>query len=278
MVGREDMEKTVRFWIFVYCMALLAVFWGCNVPKCLEVKPLEEIERDNIENIDDLLDNVDASDDQRRRIFALVRKLTPRLGTLRKRLDPKTHALLDEFRKPAPSRERILGLVVEVFDVLAAFTHNTIPILFEGHKIFTPEQLAKWIEENLEEKEPFEGSWLLDRCIDIFLIRIHASSAQHNLTIELKDEIIRQNVLLQKELARIRRTNVKEFSKANPNPEVVHASVDRAKENLVSFISNVVDYYLSWNANLEPDQQQVVHKYLRRLEPCEASKPETQNL
>ena len=50
-----------------------ALMFGCNRPKCQEVKPIGEIEHDLIHRIDDWLDGIDATKPQRQKLFAAMR-------------------------------------------------------------------------------------------------------------------------------------------------------------------------------------------------------------
>ena len=241
---------------------------GCDPPQCREVTPIEEVEEEMLDKLDDRLDNVDATDTQRMEIRGLAKDLVPRFGALRKITNPKTIALLSELQKDEPERARLRAMHKDFLKIYMDFSKEFVPIVMEGHPLLTPAQRVKWFEDDRKPAKPFKGSWLLDRGLDLFLLRLKATPAQKELTIQIKDELIRRSLPVQKKLSRLRIETIDELQKDEPESGVLYANVAAMGEILDVFILEAIDHYLDWRSSLDQEQKAIVNSYLRSFKPC----------
>jgi Spy/CpxP family protein refolding chaperone len=255
--------------IAVLLLLGLWVLVGCDPPQCREETPMEEVEEDMFDRLDDQLDEVDATDTQRQQITGLAKRLVPQIDALRQKSRPRTVALLSELQKDEPERARLEAMHKDVLKLYMDFSRDFIPVLMEGHRVLTPEQRIAWFKKDRKPAKPFKGSWLIDRGLDLFLLRLKATPAQKELTIQIKDELIRRSQPMQKKLWRLRIASIDELQKDNPDPEVIFASVETMGKILEEFILEAIDHYLDWRSSLDKEQKAIVDSYLRSFKPCE---------
>jgi protein CpxP len=242
---------------------------GCNQPECREVPPIAEVEEELAEKIEDKLDDVDATKAQRQAVLKIARGFMPRYEAMRREIQPKTIAFMRELQLNEPSEARVLALFEEMSNYFRGFSYELMDALVAVNRILTPVQRKALLKEETKPKKPFEGSWLVDRSIDILLWQINATSEQKKLTVEFKDELIRRSQPLQKELERLRLKMVLELGRENPGVDALRADLDAFGEALKVFVPQALAYYLAWHAKLKPEQAAVISGYLKRFEPCD---------
>ncbi len=263
------MQRLCNFRILFFVVLGIWGLMGCDPPDCREVTPIDEIEEDMIDKLDDRLDDVDATDAQRQEIVRLAKGLVPKIDALRKQSNPKTIALLNELQKDEPARSRLEAMHKDFLKLYMGFSREFVPVIIEGHPVLTPEQRVKWFEDDMKPSKPFKGSWLVDRGLDLFLLRLKATAAQKELTIQIKDEFIRRSVPVQKEMWRLRLGSISELQKDNPDPNVIYENVEAMGGVMDVFILEAVDHYLDWRSSLDKKQKAIVDSYLRSFKPCE---------
>ena len=254
--------------IWILLLVGIGVSMGCDPPQCREVTPIEEIEEDWLDKLDDRLDNVDATDTQRQQIIGLAKDLVPRVDALRKTSHPKTIALLGELQKDEPERARLRAMHKDFLKLYLDFSKEFVPIVMKGHPVLTPPQRVKWFEDDVKPAKPFKGSWWVDRGLDLFLLRLKATPAQKELTIQIKDELIRRSLPMQKELWRLRIASIEELKKDNPDSGVLYANVLAMGKTVDVFILEAIDHYLDWRSSLNQEQKAIVDSYIRSFQPC----------
>jgi len=250
----------------------LLVFAGCSGPECREVKPVEVVEEELIEKIDDRLDDIDATDEQKKAIFSMVRAFMPEYEANRTKMEPKINAVLRELQKQFPDRETVYYLFMEISSAYGQFSYRFVDIIMKAVPVMSHEQRKELLKEEMEPREPFEGSFMLDRSVDVFLFQIEASREQKQLTIELKDTLIAMSQPLQKELERLRLEMIKELTQENPDREKIVSSLAAYTRAIQKFAPEVISYYLKWHAGLKPSQKDMIHSYIKRFEPCSTQK------
>lgn len=261
-----------RLWNFRIVIFLMLGIWGlmgCDPPNCREVTPIDEIEEDMVDRLDDRLDDVDATKAQRQEIEGLARGLVPKIDALRKKSNPRTIALLHELQKDEPSQSRLEAMHKGFIKLYMDFSKEFVPVIMAGHPVLTPKQRVIWFKDDKKPSKPFKGSWLVDRGLDLFLLRLKATAVQKELTIQIKDELIRRSLPVQKEIWRLRIDSINELQKGDPNPNVIYANVEAMGEVLDGFILEAIDHYLDWRSSLDKEQKAIVNSYLRSFKPCE---------
>jgi hypothetical protein len=254
----------------IYVLLILGIWglMGCDPPQCREETPMEEIEEDMFDKLDDRLDDINATETQRQQITKLAKRLVPQIDALRKQSSPKTVALLSELQKDGPERGRLEAMHKDFLKLYMDFSREFVPVLMEGHHVLTPEQRVAWFEKERKPAKPFKGSWLIDRGLDLFLLRLKATPAQKELTIQIKEEIIRRSQPVQKEFRRLRIDSIDELQKADPDPAVIYTNVETMGALLDGFLLEAIDHYLDWRSSLDKKQKEIVNSYLRSFKPC----------
>lgn len=93
-------------------------------------------------HIDDVLDEVKATPEQRARITAIRDRLLAEGKALHAERDVHQE-LLAQWDAPSPDMARINGLIDQHGDALKAFVHHVADGLAEVHAVLTPEQRAQ---------------------------------------------------------------------------------------------------------------------------------------
>ncbi len=261
-----------RRWWGISLLLTATFAMGCE-PKCREVETLDEIEARTIERIDERLDSVDATDDQRSKIHALIRGTMPSIAQLRKQTLPRQREIMAELKRPQPDRDKLSELIGKNIDAGNAYMHEMIDVMMKGHAVLTREQREQLAREASEPSEQFEGSWLLDRAVDLFLSRIDANPEQRKLVDKMKADLITRGRGLQKKADALRREAAQEFAKDKPDAKQIHATLDRGRDLTRTALYDLAGYYLLLASKLDPRQRQVLNAELVRFEPCPSKRP-----
>jgi Spy/CpxP family protein refolding chaperone len=262
------MLRCCNFWIWFLVAAGVLGLMGCDPPQCREVTPMAEIEQDMLDRLNNKLDEIDATDSQRDQIRGLAKQVVPKMRELREITTPKTIVLLDELQKDEPDRGTLEAMNKDFLTLYMDLTMEFVPLLLEGHKVLTPEQRAKWFEDEKKPSKPFKGSWTVDQALNLFLLRLRATKDQKELTIKIKDELIRSSLPIQMEVARVRGVIVAELQKDNPDVDVIYENAAPMGERIEGFITEVIDLFLEWWSSLNKDQKELVSSYMNSFKPC----------
>jgi Spy/CpxP family protein refolding chaperone len=93
--------------------------------------------------VDDLLDDVDATPDQRTRIHAIAQKLVDDGQKLHADHQGTHDTLLAEWKAETPDRAKLHALVDARIDALRAFAHEAVDAGADAHDVLTPAQREK---------------------------------------------------------------------------------------------------------------------------------------
>lgn len=93
--------------------------------------------------LDDALDDVDATPDQRARIQAIKDRVLARAQALRAGREDARQALLAEWSAASVDRAKVHALVDARAAELQALAHEVADAAIEAHGVLTPEQRAK---------------------------------------------------------------------------------------------------------------------------------------
>jgi len=94
-------------------------------------------------HLDDVLDDLDATAEQRAKITAVKDRLVAEGKALRAGKEPLRNDLLAQWDSPNPDVGRVHALIDEKGDAMKGFAHKVADGLAEVHAILTPEQRAK---------------------------------------------------------------------------------------------------------------------------------------
>jgi hypothetical protein len=253
------------------CVLLGGWLVGCGEPACRKEDPLTTVERQVHEDLDDRLDDWDATDAQRERIHELGDRLLKPVGALRVKANPLVYELTAALRAPAPDRVLISRLLGDLIDLYAGYMHDQVPTLMAGHALLTPEQRVVASEPYTEASELFEGSWVLDRGIEYLLAQLDADEAQRAIARRIRDELIRSVKIYTRRVDGVRLAFAKEMRKSAPDPAQFHRMIVRGAEHTRALVFEVVGYYLYFGEKLGPARRAKLDRQLVRLEPCRAT-------
>ena len=93
--------------------------------------------------VDDVLDDLNATPDQRTRVNAIKDRLLAAAQKARGDRAATHETLLAEWKSTAPDAQKLHALVDERADTMKAFAHQAVDAGVEIHSILTPEQREK---------------------------------------------------------------------------------------------------------------------------------------
>ena len=99
------------------------------------------------ERVDDALDDVDATPEQRERIHAVKDRMLARAKELHGDRAAVRATILEAWKAEAPEAAKLHALVDERADALRALAHEAVDAGVEVHGVLTPEQRAKLAEK-----------------------------------------------------------------------------------------------------------------------------------
>ncbi len=101
------------------------------------------------DRVDDMLDDLNATDTQRQQIHAIKDRLLAQAAELHQEGEPLHGEILAQWQSATPDRTRLHALVDQRADAMRAFAHQAVDAAIEVHDILTPEQRAK-LEKKME--------------------------------------------------------------------------------------------------------------------------------
>ena len=99
------------------------------------------------ERVDDALDDVDATPEQRQRIHAVKDRMLARAKELHGDRAEGREVILEAWKSDAPDAATLHALVDERADAMRKLAHEAVDAGIEVHGILTPEQRAKLAEK-----------------------------------------------------------------------------------------------------------------------------------
>ena len=95
------------------------------------------------DRVDDALDDLDATPDQRTHIHAVKDRLLASAQQIHVGGDATRQAFLDAWKSPSPDRARLHALVDERAETFRALAHEAVDAGLDVHDTLTPEQREK---------------------------------------------------------------------------------------------------------------------------------------
>ena len=147
------MKKSKLWMILAGGAAVLALagFGRCGGPSPRDPAQVAAFVTDRV---DDLLDDLNATDAQRQQIHAIKDRLLAQAMELRKEGEPLHGEVKAQWESASPDRARLHSLVDQHLDAMRAFAHQAVDAGIEVHDILTPEQRAK-LEKKMERMHRF---------------------------------------------------------------------------------------------------------------------------
>jgi hypothetical protein len=255
----------------VVCLGLCGWLLGCGEAECRKEEPLSHVDRKVHDDLDDRLDDWDATDAQRKRVHELGADALKPMGALRAKATPWVFELTAALRAPKPDRVRISKLLTDLVNLYAGYLHDHVPTLQAGHALLNPEQRVVASQPYTEPTDLFEGSWLMDRGIEYLLAQLGADEAQRAAAWRIRTALIRDYKVYTRRLDGVRLAFAQEFRKPAPDPAQYHRLIDRGADHTRRLVFELVGYYLYFGEQLGPERRRMLDRQLVRLEPCRAS-------
>jgi periplasmic protein CpxP/Spy len=93
--------------------------------------------------VEDLLDDLDATPDQRTRILAIKDRMVDAGKKAHLAKGEVRDTLLGEWKSASPNAQKLHALVDERVEAMRAFAHQAVDAGVEAHDVLTPEQREK---------------------------------------------------------------------------------------------------------------------------------------
>lgn len=100
----------------------------------------ERVEKMVSYQVEDFLDDVDATPAQRSRTEELKKQLLTDVTPLMKQSDGARTELIAQWKSPVPESARVHALIDSQLDTVRALTHKLADAAIEVHQLLTPEQ------------------------------------------------------------------------------------------------------------------------------------------
>ncbi len=152
--GETETDMKSKLWMTLAGLAAviaLAGFGRCGGPDRHDPAQMAAFVTDQV---DDVLDDLNATDAQRQQIHAIKDRLLAQGMELHKDGEPLHGEVKAQWESATPDRARLHALVDQRFDAMRAFAHQAVDAGIEVHDILTPEQRAK-LEKKAERMHRF---------------------------------------------------------------------------------------------------------------------------
>ncbi len=143
-----------KLWMILAGLAALVALAGfgrCGGPHPHDPAQMAAFVTDRV---DDVLDDLNATDAQRQQIHAIKDRLLAQAAELHKDGEPLRGEVKAQWESATPDRARLHALVDQRADAMRAFAHQAVDAAIEVHDILTPEQRAK-LEKKMERMHRF---------------------------------------------------------------------------------------------------------------------------
>lgn len=142
------MKRTITTSLFAaLSFVLLTGFYGGCGNRSPE-KRAERAKKMAVSHVDDLLDDVDATDAQKKRIIGHTKTITTKALVLHEAHQGTKKFMYEQWQSDRPDSARIHAEIDTRTDAVRAFLHELADALIDTHQTLTPEQ-RKEIEDEL---------------------------------------------------------------------------------------------------------------------------------
>jgi Spy/CpxP family protein refolding chaperone len=263
------MSPTRRAAVFLAAaFASVTLLMGCDGKPCQEVPDYSEEDEETREEIVDLLEEADVYDAQQQRILELNEKLDDDRTVFRKRYERIRVKLIDGLVAMEPKPENFKSNVDALHGVFMKYAHEAVGLALKAHRMLTTEQRQAIAEEWDDDPEDYDGSWAVDRGIDLALLKIDATDPQKELVWEWRDRMVEATDELYKDQNKLRKKLLVHWRSKKPDRKLVRKYVDEAGGQIKDFIHLFADGAFEITEELTPEQRMWTNKQVNKMRRC----------
>jgi len=133
-------------------MVVAGLFIACGHRRYSMHDP-ERMEKFTSYMVDDVLDDLDAIDAQRRDIHSIKSKVLAEIRDMHADRQDHHAVILDEMKKDTPDADKLHAMVDDKAEKMRAFAHRLVDYGVEVHQILDREQRAKLVQKVNEHLE-----------------------------------------------------------------------------------------------------------------------------
>lgn len=255
--------------ILAAVLALALVFaTGCKGEKCYTPTPAEEVRADILEELDEAMDAMDATEKQRAMVNKEANILISASLALRKQRHPLREELIDELQKEDASREKVEKIAHKMSADAVDLYHDMVDVLVKLWPEFSLEQRVKLAEHLHKPYKPLEESWLVDQFINYQLDELKATNAQRALVQKLKKDYYFKINVLMRQGYRDRQMIHDELRKEKANPAKAHRLIDAGAKRYDRVVDQLISDGEKLLATTSKEQRAAVNAQFDRARLC----------
>ncbi len=251
---------------------LCIISWGmtgCKGEPCYTPTPREEVQEEFMESVDEGLDEMEATEEQRTKVRAEAKVLVGKMLDLRKDRYPLRHALIDEFQKPTPDAKRVKELAHGMSAPAAALYEEVVDESLKLWSMFERDQRHALAEHLNEPYKPLEESWIVDQVLAYQLGELEATPKQREMVEALKKEYYFKANVLMRQGWRDRQLIYAELKRAEPDAKKIKGIVRAQATRYDRLVDQLIEDGEGLLKTMNPDQRAKLNDQLDRARVCE---------
>jgi Spy/CpxP family protein refolding chaperone len=145
-------KKTLKIVVPLAALGVLAISLAAcgHRHRCSRMNP-EKVDKMVSFHLDDALDDLDATKEQRITMHAVKDRVLIEARLLREKMQQSRQGVIDELKSDNPDSERLHKELDQQIELVREFAHKGLDELLLVHKTLTPEQRAE-IEERIQDR------------------------------------------------------------------------------------------------------------------------------
>lgn len=217
-----------------------------------------------LERINEVLEDIDATEAQRKVVFVELGKLKPELKQLHTTRKTQREEFKQQLLSGKPDAERVHQLINEGSSANLKLAHKALDALVVIHASLNPQQRAQLADQwDLPTRE-FKGSWFIERGIDRALNQLEATDAQRKLAEQSKAAAFKDINTTLKALDPIKTSALKQWRSEKLDAKALHVSLDKSGVLITQLAHDVADDLVSLAATLSPEQRQKINAHIEK--------------
>lgn len=253
---------------FTAAFAFSVLLLGCDGKPCQEVPDYQEEDEETREQIDDLLDEADVYDNQKERILALDDELDDDRKVFRHKYEVLRTKLIDGLVAMEPDAKAFHTHIDELHQIFMAYAHEAVQVALKAQRMMTAEQRKAIADEWDDDPEDYDGSWTVNRGIDLALLKINATDAQKKLVWSWRDKMVEATDKLYKDQNALRKKLLVHWRSPKPDRKMIRKYVDEAGDQIKAYIHLFADGAFEITESLSNEQRMWTNKQVNKMRRC----------